>query len=190
MTADEIVHRVRASVFAREAEWRIDGGRLVWKEVDADAAPIAGLIALDEVASVRLTREPTRAGPRMFCRLRTRDGAAALIGSAHHAGVLRAQDRGASYRTLVRALVAGVAGANPGARFLTGATPAVWWAVVLGLAALFGALGALFVLAGRDMFTTRLILGLALVAFGAPNLIRWLTSNRPGTFDPADPPLM
>lgn len=189
MTADEIVHRVRASVFAREAEWWIDGDRLAWRETEANARPVAGMIALAKVESVRLTQEPTRGGRRMLCRLRTGDGAAALIGSAHHAGVLRAQDRSDSYRTLVRALIARVAEANPKARFLTGVTPTVWWTVVLGLAALFGAFGAMFVLTGRDVFSTRLLLGLGLVALGAPNLVRWLRSNRPGTFDPADPPL-
>ena len=43
------------------------------------------------LASVRLTREPTRGGERLFCRLRTRDGSTALIASAHHPGVLRAE---------------------------------------------------------------------------------------------------
>lgn len=189
MDPDDIVHRVRASVFAREAEWRLAGDRLAWRETGGTDPGSAGMIALDQVASVRLTREPSRGGARMFCRVKTRDSALALIGSAHHAGLLRAEDRGASYKALVRALVEGVARANPQARFLTGATPVVWWGAVLGLAALFGALGAFFVLAGSQMFSTRLLLGLALVALGAPNLVRWLVANRPGAFDPADPPL-
>lgn len=185
------VHRVRASVFAREAEWRLGDGRLFWRDVDeaGNAGGEAGVIALDQVASVRLTQEPTRGGARLFCRVRTREGPNALIGSAHYAGLLRGEDRGASYTPLVRALASQVAAANPHARFLTGATPAVWWGVVLALSVLFGLLGAMFVLAGREMFTTRLLLGLALVALGAPNLIRWLTSNRPGVFDPGNPPI-
>lgn len=189
MGSQDIVHRVRASVFAREAEWRLAGDRLAWREADGGEAAGAGMIALDQVASVRLTREPSRGGARLFCRVKTRDGALALIGSAHHAGLLRAEDRGESYRALVRALVAGVAQASPRARFLAGATPLAWWGVVLGLAALFGALGAYFVLAGAAMFSTRLLLGLALVALGAPNLVRWLMANRPAAFDPANPPL-
>jgi hypothetical protein len=189
MSSRELVHRVRGSIFAREAEWRLDGDRLVWAETDGRANGDSGLIALDQIESVRLTREPTRGGARMFCRLRTRDGSIALIGSAHHSGVLRAEHRGASYAALVRALISRISAANPRARFLSGATPLVWWGVVLGLACLFGALGALFVMSGREMFTTRLILGMTLVALGAPNLIRWLTSNRPGVFDPANPPL-
>ncbi len=189
MATDNITHRVRASVFAQEAEWRLDGDRLIWREATGSDSARSGMIALDQVESLRLTREPTRGGVRMFCRVRTRDGTAALIASAHYAGVLRTEDRSASYKGLVCEMVARLAAANPNARFLTGATPFVWWGVVLGLALLFGALGALFVLAGREIFTIRMIAGLALVALGAPNLIRWLTSNRPGAFDPANPPL-
>lgn len=198
MPTKDPVHRIRASVFAREAEWRVSNGRLFWKDVgDASkggqASGECGVIALDQIASVRLTREPTRGGERLFCRLRTRDGAAAFIASAHHSGVLRAEDRSASYRPLVRAMIAQIA-ANPGAGrspplFLTGATPLVWWSVVIGLALLLGAMGALFVLVGSEMFSMRLLVGVALVALGAPNLVRWLISNRPGAFDPADPPL-
>ncbi len=189
MATDECVHRVRASIFAREAEWRLIDDRLVWKEVENPQTGDAGVIALDHVESVRLTTEPSRVGPRMFCRLRTRDGAIALIASIHTAGVLSAQDRGATYRALVSPLVKRIAAANPKARFLTGITPPVWWSVVLGLAGLLGAMGALVVLLGGEIFTARILVGLALVALGTPNLIRWLTANRPGVFSPASPPL-
>ncbi|MDP2358860.1 MAG: hypothetical protein Q8M31_22775 [Beijerinckiaceae bacterium] len=189
MSSDEIVHRVRASVFAQEAEWRLVDDRLVWSAIGKTRAGDMGVIALDQVESVRLTNEPARVGSRMFCRLRTRDGAVALIASAHTAGVFSAQDRSLTYKALVRTLVARIAVANPKARFLTGLTPIVWWSVVLGLAGLLGALGALSVIAGREIFTTRILVGLALIALGTPNLVRWLTTNRPGAFKPANPPL-
>jgi hypothetical protein len=188
-TTSVLAHRVRANVFASDAEWRLTGDRLSWSEISDGASRQGGLIALDQVASIRLTREPTRGGVRMYCRIRTRDGVGTMISSAHHVGMLKGEDRSASYRALVKALIQRTAALNPQARFVTGAVPAGWWSVVLGLAALFGTLGAMAVLAGSEMFTTRLLLGLALVALGAPNLIRWLISNRPGTFDPADPPL-
>lgn len=189
MAADEYTHRVRASIFAREAEWRLIDDRLVWKDVDPTQTGEAGVIALEQIDSVRLTTEPSRAGPRMFCRLRTRDGAIALIASIHTAGVLSAQDRGATYRALIGPLVKRIAAANPKARFLTGITPLVWWSVVLGLAGLLGAMGAIVVLVGGEIFTARILVGLALVALGTPNLIRWLTANRPGRFNPASPPI-
>lgn len=189
MGTGDCVHIVKASVFAREAEWRIVGERLLWGVTGANEGPNSGMIALDQIASVRLTREQIGGRARMFCRIRTRDGATAVIGSAHHVGLLRGEDRSGSYRALVRTLIGQVAARNPNAEFLTGAKPIVWWTVVLGLSSLFGALGGLVVLAGREIFTTRLILGLALVALGAPNLLRWLMSNRPGTFDPENPPL-
>jgi hypothetical protein len=189
MNSDDIIHRVRANVFARDAEWRLSGDRLAWRATSANATPESGIISLDQIESIRLTREPTRGGTRMFCRLRTRHGATAIIASAHHAGMFSAEDRSASYRALVAALVSRTAQVNPRARFLTGATPQVWWGVVLGLACLFGALGATFVMAGRELFTTRLLLGLGLVALGAPNLVRWLKANHPGTFDPGAPPI-
>ena len=189
MNSDEIVHRVRASVFAQEAEWRLVDDRLVWNEAGKTRAGDSGVLALDQVDSVRLTNEPSRVGPRMFCRLRTRDGAIALIASVHTASVFSAQDRGVTYKTLVRTLVARIAVANPKARFLTGITPIVWWSVVLGMATLLGAMGGLFVLVGGEIFTARILVGLALVVLGTPNLVRWLMTNRLGRFDPAKPPL-
>lgn len=188
-TPSTLAHRVRANVFASEAEWRLTGDRLSWSEIADGASRQGGLIALDQVASIRLSREPTRGAVRMYCRIRTRDGVGTMISSAHHVGMLKGEDRSASYKALVKALIQRTAAINPNARFVTGAAPIAWWSVVIGLAALFGSMGAMAVLAGQEMFTTRLLLGLALVALGAPNLIRWLTSNRPGTFNPADPPL-
>jgi hypothetical protein len=188
-TSTELVHHVRASIFAQEAAWRLIDDRLVWNEVGQSRAGEAGVIALDQVESIRLTSEPSRLGPRMFCRLRTRDGAMALIASMHTGGVFSAQDRSLTYKTLVRQLVERIAVANPNARFLTGITPKVWWSVVLGLAALLGAMGAFIVLVGGEIFTPRILVGLALVALGTPNLVRWLTTNRPGSFRPANPPL-
>jgi hypothetical protein len=132
----------------------------------------------------------------MFCRVRTRDGAGTLISSAHYTGMLKAEDRSASYREFVGALIKRTAAVNPAARYVTGITPLVWWSVVLGLAGFFGALGVFLiaigvfaVLAWRELFSTRLVLGLALIGIGAPNLIRWLLWNRPGTFAPTSPPL-
>jgi hypothetical protein len=192
----QLTHRVRANVFASDAEWQLTGDRLSWSEIANGASRQGGLIALDQIESIRLTREPTRGGARMFCRVRTRDGAGTMIASAHHAVMLKAEDRSASYRAFVGELIERTAAVNPTARYITGATPIVWWGIVLGLAGFFAALGVFLfalsvfaVLAWRELFTTRLVLGLALVALGAPNLIRWLMSNRPGTFDPADPPL-
>jgi hypothetical protein len=192
----ELVHRVRGSVFAIEAEWRLAGDRLAWGEISDGASQQGGLIALDQIASIRLWREPKRGGARMFCRVRTRDGAGTMISSAHYAGMLKAEDRSASYREFVGALITRTAAVNPTARYVTGITPLVWWSVVLGLAGFFGALGVFLiavgvfaVLAWRELFSTRLVVGLALVAIGAPNLIRWLLWNRPRTFDPTNPPL-
>ena len=196
MDLPDIAHRVRANVFAAEAEWRLSGDRLSWSEIRDGAALQGGLIALDQIVSIRLSREPSRGRERLFCRVRTRDGAGTMISSAHYVGMLKGEDRSESYKALVTALIARTATINPGARFMTGATPLVWWGIVLGLAGFFGALGVFLValsvfavLAWRELFSTRLVLGLALVALGAPNLIRWLMLNRPGTFDPADPPL-
>ncbi len=187
--SNEVAHSVRASIFAQEAEWRLADDRLVWKEAGKTPTSDTGVIALDQVETIRLTSEPSRIGPRMFCRLRTRDGAIALIASVHTAGVISAQDRSLTYKALVRPLVARIAVANPKARFLTGITPIVWWSVVLGLAALLGAMGALTVFVGGEIFTPRILVGLALVALGTPNIVRWLTANRPGSFAPANPPL-
>lgn len=181
-----LIHRVRANVFAREAEWRLEGDRLFWRATDDGGQ---GVMALEAVASVRLTVEPGRGGTRRLCRISSRDGSALLISSLHLASALRTQDRAESFAALVRALTRRVAQLNPHARFLTGARPAAWFTIVGGLASLGAALGLMTMRFGAEMLTSRLMIGVALVALGMPNLIRWLVANKPGVFDPAQPPL-
>ena len=181
-----LAHRARANIFAREAEWRVDDDRLFWRAVDGDEH---GVLSLDNVASVRLTTEPGRAGPRRLLRVRSRSGALLLISSAHVGAWGRQEDRGDTFAPLARAIVARVAALSPGAAFEVGASPLAWYGVVAGLASFAVALGLMLARFGAEMLTGRLLLGGALVLLGLPNLLRWLVANKPGVFDPANPPL-
>lgn len=181
-----VTHRSRANIFAREAEWRVDDDRLFWRALDSEDH---GMMSLDNVASVRLTVEPGRTGPRRLLRVRSRSGALLLLSSAHVGAWGRQENRSDTFAPLTRAIVTRAAALSPGARFEVGATPLAWYGVAAGLASFLAALGLMLARYGSEMLTGRLLLGGALVLLGLPNLLRWLASNKPGTFDPANPPL-
>jgi len=136
------------------------------------------VIDLDQVASVRLTREPTRGGAPLLppAHARRRDGAdrlgphPACCGPKTAAPATGAGQRPAGARP------------QPECRRSAGAVPdrrdaARVWGVVLGLALLLGAT-ACCSCSPATRCSPRACCRLALVALGAPNLVRWLTSNR------------
>lgn len=181
----QATHRVRASVFAREAEWRLAGDRLFWR--DREGAE-SGVVAAADIVAVRMTQEPRWGGrPRRFCRIVTREGVSLIVASSHYAGVSRREDRDESWRALVGGIVEAVARANPQARLRKGLSAGAWWSAVAALVALGVALATGYALRGALLFTPRLWLGIALVGVGLPNIGRWLAANRPGLLDPKRP---
>lgn len=180
-------HRVRANLFARPTEWRFADGRLHWRAIDAESG---GDVAAADVASIRLTTEPGAWGaPRTHAILRTKDGRRLLISSADQTGLYSREDRSATFRPLVRRLIGAVVAANPAARLRSGVTPFHYWGTIIALALVLAMVAGLYVASGGAIFTPRLLLGLALIGFGAPSLVRWLRANKPAGFDAANPPL-
>ncbi len=180
MNADmnTLAHRARMSVFTNEILWRLQDDRLFWRDL---ASGESGAVSLDDVSEAQIMLEPAwRGAAQRICRLRTRAGAVLSIAAVHRAGLLAREDRADSWRPFTRLLLERVRAANPAARLRHGLS-----AIGFGLA-----LNALMVLLigfvyavqayGEALFTPRVMAGLALIAFGAPNLYVWLRENRPG----------
>jgi hypothetical protein len=171
-------HSAKLGAFAHELAWTLEDDRLLWRNcVTSDS----GAIALSEIVDVQIVSEPALFGPaQRLCRLRTSSGARWVIASAHSLGAFRREDRSATWRALIDALLPQIALAAPQLRVRRGLSPFVFWGCVAVLIALVAGLAAAYAAFGDRLLTPRLALGLALVCAGLPNLIVWLRANRPG----------
>lgn len=173
-----IIHSAKLSAFGHELVWTLEDNRLLWRNC---ANGESGAIALCEIAEAQTLVEPALFGPSQnLCRLRIRSGARFAIPAVHSLGAFKREDRSASWNKLVSALLQQIAQHAPQARVRRGLSPLVYWGAIAALIALAAGLAAAFAVFGERLFTLRLGLGLALVAFGLPNLYRWLRDNRPG----------
>ena len=173
-----LTHRARMSAFAHEVAWRLQDGRLVWRDAKSGES---GAVALEDVIDAQIALEPAlRGAHQRICRLRTRAGIVHAIAAVHCAGLLAREDRGESWRLFVRATLERVRAANPRARLRHG-MGALGFALALNALALL-LIGFVYAVQayGEALFTPRVMAGLALIAFGAPNLVVWLRENRPG----------
>lgn len=177
-TSGHIAHSAKLGAFGHELAWTLDDARLLWRNC---ASHESGAIAMSEIAEAQILVEPSLLGPaQSLCRLRTRGGARFVIPSVHSLGAFRRENRSASWTIFVDALLLQITRHAPQAHVRRGLSPVVFWSCVAALIALAAGLAAAFALFGEKLFTQRLALGLALVAFGLPNLVRWLRDNRPG----------
>jgi hypothetical protein len=176
--ADALLHRARMSAFSNEIVWRLQDDRLLWRDVKTGEN---GAVSLEDVSEAQIMLEPAlRGSAQRICRLRTRAGVIHAIAAVHRAGLLAREDRSESWRPFVRATLERVRAANPQARLRHG-MGALGFALALNALALLLIGFAYAVQAyGEALFTPRVMAGLALIAFGAPNLVVWLRENRPG----------
>lgn len=173
----QIAHTARLGAFGHELAWTLEDNRLLWRSANGQS----GAIASSEIIEAQTLVEPALFGPaQSLCRLRTRSGARFVIPSVHSLGAFRREDRSESWRELVDALLRQMAQQAPQAHVRRGLSPLVFRGVVAALICLAAGLAAAFAIFGEKLFTARLGLGLALVALGLPNLLRWLRDNRPG----------
>lgn len=179
--AGEVVHAFRPTIFSRERTFRLRDDALV---VDDGAAPRT--IPLANVAAVRIYRQPGGGmGPAIRRAVVTLVGGDTLVvQSSHYLGFARIEDRAASYRALVGALVERVARANPAARVTVGHS---WLAWSLWLALLVGAIAVLalgaIVLVQRE-FPLAVLLYVGIVAAFVPTMWRVVRDSRPRAGDP------
>jgi len=178
---EEVAHAFRPTIFSRERGFRLGADALV-----VDDGSERRTIPLAQITGVRVYKQPGAGfGPAIRRAVLTLAGGATLVvQSTHYLGFARTEDRAASYRAFVAALVARVARANPGARVTVGHS---WLAWSMWLALLVGALAVLglaaVLVASRD-FPIAAVLYVGIVAAFVPTMWRVVRDSRPRASDP------
>lgn len=179
-----VLHRARNSALDRDTSWTLRENDLM---IEPDGDPPSS-VPLAAITRVSLLYDPTRFQPNRFrCRIQCRDGRTFTFRSEHYSGFATFEDRSASYRHLVTALCQRTSMANPGCVFASGKNRPAYWLQIA-----FLTLGLLVLLVILLIAWTAIgwvvILKLILLALMMPMLVRWVGRNRPGNFDPANPP--
>ena len=153
-----------------------------------------------EIGMVRLYESPGMASltgkiaPAFArCVIRPKRGRAIVLSSNHFVGLGRFEDRSATFRPFVDALIARVAAANPGAEFMSGMPPALWWTWVALLVAVALVLPVFTVVIVKELAAGRAIQMPAIVsslivlgtALSIVSYARVLRRNRPRRFTPS-----
>jgi len=208
-----LTHASRANVFQREATWCLTADALERRGGEPADAPWSAHalrfylrllwpwsgIRIDrggparfpyrEIAEIRLLFDPTRFdAQRHRCDITPRSGTRVSLWSTHYVSVGEFEDRGASYRPFVRALVAHAAAASPACRFRAGKKPLVYWAEQIFLAAMAALLVFVLALVGGSGLSDLVLLKLAIVAAMIPLALRYARKNRPRSFAPGQIP--
>lgn len=139
----------------------LEGERLNWR-----SGRRSGVIALADIASVRVNLAPGWAGHGSVCRIRTKTGAGLTVTDVHAKGFGRFERRSAAFEAFTAALIGALAAAYPAARLLRGPSSGVWIAscVVLAACAAVSALGAgLMISQGRISVAALAFMAAALV---------------------------
>lgn len=180
----QVQHRLRVSILEKETTWTLRGHDLV---IEPDGLQ-ASIIPLASLIRVSLHYDPSRAQTRRFrCRLDLLNGRRLIIQNEHYCGFASFEDRSGSYRDLVIRICHRTAQANPACLFIKGKSPSSYWAQLIGLALLLLLLTILlFVMWTAIGWLT--IIQLIFMALMLPIVIRWARRNRPGHFDPMNPP--
>jgi len=174
----EISHHCRISALDPERVWSLRGETL-WM-VTAGQADIP--FPLRDAKRLRLEFSATRFQRNRYrCRLSNPGGYVAVIQNDHFKGMADFEDRSASYRELVVALIRRTSACNPGCRMITGTS--MWnWLLSSGFLLLtFGFLAVVMFF----MWTAvgwLVIVKLMVILFLLPTAIRWIMKNRPATF--------
>lgn len=175
-------YATRNDAFSPATTWAVDG---VWLRVQDEQGP-PRLIALADVAEVRVEFAPTRAEPNRFrCALRVSGAGRLFFFNRTYAGLGDFRDTSAAYAAFLLILHAALARHAPACRFTAGATPARYTASVVAtaFAALMVVVAALFLIFNGLAWV--ILLKLALLAIFLPNVFRWLARNRPRAYAPA-----
>ena len=190
---DEPVYRCRLSLYRKgEDTFRVSDVALAMSGGGRERT-----IALTDIRAVRVYESPGLGTFPGFarCVVWPRRGRAVVLSSNHFVGLGRFEDRSASFRPFVEALVTRIAAANRSTRFVFGMPPALWWfwVALLFAVALLAPLSLIMIVAalvqGRDIAAQAFVpLGIVFVVFlGLFGYIRQLRRNRPRRFEPRAP---
>ena len=191
---DAPVYRCRLSLYRKAEEtYRLSDLALSWTGAARD-----GAVAFADVRALRLYEAPGLAGVApgfARCVVWPRRGRAVVLSSNHYLSLGKFEDRSASFRPFVDALVRKVAAVNNTARFISGMPAALWWfwtAILLAVAVVAPLALVVIVVelaAGRGFPTGGIVaLFIVLAIFlGLLGYVRQLWRNRPRRFDPRAP---
>jgi hypothetical protein len=136
-------------------------------------------IPLGKVAEVRLTYEARSMAQGAYqTKLKLSDGTTVKLTSLSWKGMMDVRRQDAEYSAFVQALLAGIARANPKARFIAG-KPQLQW---LAIAAL-----SVASLAALAFFILQALLAGVIAAAGLWQLAPMVRLNRPQAFTPSGP---
>jgi len=127
------------------------------------------------------------------CVIRPRRGRTIVLSSRHFVGLARFEDRSATFRPFVDALVARLGTANPATELVAGMPPALWWTWVALLVAvalvttIFIVVMVQELVAGRVLQMPAIISALIVVGTAAVigSYARVLRRNRPRRLTPS-----
>ena len=191
----DLIYKLRLSLSSEEATYRLGANAL-----HATTANGTRTLPFAEIDRVRIYESPGMASlsgqiaPAFTrCVIRPRHGRAIVLSSNHFVGLGRFEDRSATFRPFVDTLVARLASANPGVRFLAGMPPALWWTWVALLVAVALATPAFIVvvvqelIAGRALQLPAIVSSLIVLgtALSIVTYARVLRRNRPRRFTPS-----
>jgi len=180
----QVQHRLRVSILEKETTWTVRGHDLV---IEPDDLP-ASVIPLASLIRVLLHYDPSRAQTGRFRgRFQLLDGRTLVIQNEHYCGFASFEDRSGSYRDLVSTICHRAAATNPACLFIRGKSPFSYWAQLIGLALMFVLL-ALLLLVMWTAIGWLTFIQLIFIALMLPIVIQWACRNRPGRFDPMNPP--
>lgn len=180
----ETEYRRRASISKNsEVLWRACSDRL---EQIAQDGTLMLTVPYRNVRKVRLAFAPGRFQTSRFLMDLRGETSRLILTNMHFEGIGRFEDRSETFFPLVREVVAGVAAANPAARFSAGEEP-VLYGLMFGLnVAAFSMLALLIlylpIVPGNVSLSAMIKMGI--VIFTLPLLLSWAVNARPRRFDP------
>ena len=191
----DLTYTLRLSRISGETTYRLTGDAL-----HATSPRGTRMLTLSEISMIRIYESPGMMGltgqiaPAFArCVIRPRHGRAIVLSSNHFVSMGRFEDRSATFRPFVDALVARLQSANPAARLVAGMPPALWWSWVALLVAVALVTPVFIVvivqelIAGRALKMPAIVSALILIgaAMGIVSYARVLRRNRPRPFRPS-----
>ena len=188
-------YTLRLSLASEEATYRLSEDAL-----HCTTAKGTRTLPVAEIGRVRIYESPGMASlsgkiaPAFArCVIRPRRGRAIVLSSNHFVGLGRFQDRSATFRPFVDALLARLGSANPGAQLLAGMPPVLWWTWVGLLVAValvlpvFAAVIVQELAAGRAIQLPAIVGSLIVLgtALSIVSYARVLRRNRPRRLTPS-----
>jgi hypothetical protein len=172
-----IAYRKRDNLFTSgETEWRVEDDALVRRASDGSERRIAW----KDVTRARVRFYPTIAKPWLHQFRVEGCNASVTVDNGHFAGLADFEDRSESYSPFVRAALAHIGAQAPGAQIDVGSRPLTFWATMVFVAVSLGLLAAVLILLplpAAPPFAA--IVKLAVLAYGALMLPRWIRHNWP-----------